>query len=276
MTGDLTLYAVWYRLKTYTITYAPGVNDGSVSNLPAAGTKTEDEPYLLSSMIPVREGYDFAGWSINGINKDYEANDAYDGNAPLTLYALWEAKTYGLTLRDNGVGTITVLRGGDPLVSGDAIRYGDVLDITAEPLNGYSTASFWCLVNGSIITTGDANQITTQLTVTGDAAVTLLDARSTEVRYTVKYDANGGTGSIADQTVNSADTTQLSDGTGFTKDHADLIGWATAPNGGVAYALGAVLTAPIAADGQTVTLYAVWQTHETYTVSYDPNGGPWT
>ena len=273
MTGDLTLYAVWYRLKTYTITYAPGVNDGSVSNLPAAGTKTEDEPYLLSSMIPVREGYDFAGWSINGINKDYEANDAYDGNAPLTLYALWEAKTYGLTLRDNGVGTITVLRGGDPLVSGDAIRYGDVLDITAEPLNGYSTASFWCLVNGSIITTGDANQITTQLTVTGDVAVTLLDARSTEVRYTVKYDANGGTGSVADQTVNSADTTQLSDGTGFTKDHADLIGWATAPNGGVAYALGAVLTAPIAADGQTVTLYAVWQTHETYTVSYDPNGG---
>ena len=273
MTGDLTLYAVWYRLKTYTITYAPGVNDGSVSNLPAAGTKTEDEPYLLSSMIPVREGYDFAGWSINGINKDYEANDAYDGNAPLTLYALWEAKTYGLTLRDNGVGTITVLRGGDPLVSGDAIRYGDVLDITAEPLNGYSTASFWCLVNGSIITTGDTNHITTQLTVTGDVAVTLLDARSTEVRYTVKYDANGGTGSIADQTVNSANTTQLSDGTGFTKDHADLIGWATAPNGGVAYALGAVLTAPIAADGQTVTLYAVWQTHETYTVSYDANGG---
>ena len=273
MTGDLTLYAVWYRLKTYTITYAPGVNDGSVSNLPAAGTKTENEPYLLSSMIPVREGYDFAGWSINGINKDYEANDAYDGNAPLTLYALWEVKTYGLTLRDNGVGTITVLRGGDPLVSGDAIRYGDVLDITAEPLNGYSTASFWCLVNGSIITTGDANQITTQLTVTGDAAVTLLDARSTEVRYTVKYDANGGTGSIADQTVNSADTTQLSDGAGFTKDHADLIGWATAANGGVAYALGAVLTAPIAADGQTVTLYAVWQTHKTYTVSYDANGG---
>ena len=148
-----------------------------------------------------------------------------------------------------------------------------MLDITAEPLNGYSTASFWCLVNGRIITTGDANHITTQLTVTGDVAVTLLDARSTEVRYTVKYDANGGTGSIADQTVNSVDTTQLSDGTGFTKDHADLIGWATAPNGGVAYALGAVLTAPIAADGQTVTLYAVWQTHETYTVSYDANGG---
>ena len=273
MTRNITIYAVWRQLKTYTITYDPGVNDGSVSNLPASGTKTEDETYVLSSMIPVREGYDFRGWSINGINKDYEANDAYDGNAPLTLYALWEAKTYGLTLSENGVGTITVRRGSDELVSGDAIRYGDVLDITATPPSGYSTAAFWCLVNGSIVTTGDASRITTQLTVTGDVAVTLLDARSTEVRYTVKYDANGGTGTIADQTVNSSDATQLRDGTGFTKDHAKLIGWATAANGGVAYALGETLTAPIAADSQTVTLYAVWQTDETYTVSYDPNGG---
>ena len=275
MTGDLTLYAVWYRLKTYTITYDPGVNDGSVSNLPVPGTKTEDEPYLISSMIPVREGYDFRGWStLKGGEANYPADGVYEENEPLTLYAVWEARTYGLTLRDNGVGTITVRRGSETLPDRSVISYGDVLDITAEPLNGYSTAAFWCLVNGSIVTTGDANQITTRLTVTGDVAVTLLDRRSTELRYTVKYDPNGGTGTIEDQTVKSTETTQLRDGTGFTKVHARIVGWNTAADGsGTGYALGAVLTAPIAADGQTVTLYAVWQADETYTVSYDPNGG---
>ncbi len=275
MTGDLTLYAVWYRLKTYTITYDPGVDDGSVSNLPASGTKTEDEPYLISSMTPVREGYDFRGWStMKGGEANYPADGVYEDNKPLTLYAVWEARTYGLTLRDNGVGTITVRRGSETLPDRSVISYGDVLDITAEPLNGYSTAAFWCLVNGSIVTTGDANQITTRLTVTGDVAVTLLDRRSTELRYTVKYDPNGGTGTIEDQTVKSTETTQLSDGAFFSKEHARIVGWNTAADGsGTGYALGAVLTAPIAADGQTVTLYAVWQTDETYTVSYDPNGG---
>lgn len=274
MTRNITLYAVWHRLETYTITYDPGINDGSVSNLPASGTKTEDEPYVLSSMIPVREGYDFRGWSINGINKDYEAGSVYEENADLTLYALWEAKAYGLTLNDNGVGTITVRRGSDELVSGDEIRYGDVLDITARPLSGYSTAAFYCLVNGTIVTTGDANQIITRLTVTGDVTVTLLDRRSTEVRYTVEYNANGGTGSITDQTVNSTETTKLSDGSGFSKEHARLIGWNTAADGtGMSYTPGEILKKPIAEDGQTVTLYAVWQAENTYTVTYDPNGG---
>lgn len=276
MTRSLTLYAVWQKLGTYTITYNSGVSDSSVSNLPPAGKKTEGELYILSSITPVREGYNFAGWSKNyGGEKDYEAEAVYNEDKDLTLYARWEAKSYRLYVYNSGAGTLGVTRNGQALSANDVIKYGDELTITAEPLTGYTTASFSLEVNGLPVTNEQNGVVTTDMNVVGDVTVALLDHRDSggEVRYTVKYDPNGGTGSIADQTVNSTKTTPLSDGTGFTKEHAKLIGWATAPNGGVAYAPGEILKKPIAEDGQTVTLYAVWKTDETYTVTYDPNGG---
>lgn len=277
MTRSLTLYAVWQKLGTYTITYNSGVSDSSVSNLPPAGKKTEGELYILSSITPVREGYNFAGWSKNyGGEKDYEAEAVYNEDKDLTLYARWEAKSYRLYVYNSGAGTLGVTRNGQALSANDVIKYGDELTITAEPLTGYTTASFSLEVNGLPVTNEQNGVVTTDMIVVGDVTVALLDHRGSggEVRYTVKYDPNGGTGSIADQTVNSTKTTPLSDGSGFSKEHARLIGWNTAADGtGTSYALGADITAPIASDGQTVTLYAVWKTDETYTVTYDANGG---
>ena len=68
-------------------------------------------------------------------------------------------------------------------------------------------------------------------------------------------------------------STPLYNGDNFRKDHATLIGWATAPNGGVVYALNHHLTTPLGEAGEIVTLYAVWKADDTYTVRYDPNGG---
>ena len=277
MTQNLTLYAVWQKLGTYTITYKSGVSDSSVSNLPPAGKKTEEEPYILSSITPVREGYNFAGWSKNyGGEKDYKAEAVYNEDKDLTLYAIWKAKSYRLYVYNSGAGTLGVTRNGQALSANDVIKYGDELTITAEPLTGYTTASFSLEVNGLPVTNEQNGVVTTDMTVVGDVTVALLDHRGSggEVRYTVEYNANGGTGSITDQTVNSTETTKLSDGSGFSKEHARLIGWNTAADGtGMSYTPGEILKAPIASDGQTVTLYAVWKTDETYTVTYDANGG---
>lgn len=277
MTQNLTLYAVWQKLGTYTITYKSGVSDSSVSNLPPAGKKTEGEPYILSSITPVREGYNFAGWSKNyGGEKDYKAEAVYNEDKDLTLYAIWKAKSYRLYVYNSGAGTLGVTRNDQALSANDVIKYGDELTITAEPLTGYTTASFSLEVNGLPVTNEQNGVVTTDMTVVGDVTVALLDHRGSggEVRYTVEYNANGGTGSITDQTVNSTETTKLSDGSGFSKEHARLIGWNTAADGtGMSYTPGEILKAPIASDGQTVTLYAVWKTDETYTVTYDANGG---
>lgn len=279
MVRDITLYAVWQKLGTYTITYESGVSDDSVSNLPPAGEKTEGVPYSLSRITPVREGYDFKGWSkYNGGEKDFNAGATYEDDKDLTLYAVWEAKSYKLYVYNSGAGTLTVTRNGQTLSTNDAIQYGDKLTITVEPLAGYTTASFSLEVNGLPVTTEQNGAVTTDVTVVGDVTVALLDRRSSggEVRYTIQYHANNGTNETKSQQQSSTSPEKLYDAAaaGFTKDHCTLIGWNTAADGtGTPYALGATLAAPIATDGGTVTLYAVWKTDETFAVVYDANGG---
>lgn len=84
--------------------------------------------------------------------------------------------------------------------------------------------------------------------------------------YTVKYNANGGSGAPSSQTKWKDQALTLSS-TKPTRTGHTFKGWATSASGSVAYAAGASYTANAA-----VTLYAVWQAN-TYTVKYDPNGG---
>lgn len=85
-------------------------------------------------------------------------------------------------------------------------------------------------------------------------------------KYTVKYNANGGSGAPSSQTKYYGKTLTLSKTkpphTGYT-----FKGWATSASGSVAYASGASYT-----TNASVTLYAVWQAN-TYTVKYNANGG---
>lgn len=84
--------------------------------------------------------------------------------------------------------------------------------------------------------------------------------------YTVKYNANGGSGAPSSQTKWKDQALTLSS-TKPTRTGYSFQGWATSASGSVAYAAGASYTANAA-----VTLYAVWKAN-TYTVSYNANGG---
>lgn len=83
-------------------------------------------------------------------------------------------------------------------------------------------------------------------------------------RYTVSYNANGGTGAPSSQKKWHGDTLTLSSTeptrTGYTFD-----GWATSKSGSKAYNPGASYTA-----NKNITLYAVWNI-KTYTVTYNVN-----
>lgn len=85
-------------------------------------------------------------------------------------------------------------------------------------------------------------------------------------KYTVSYNANGGSGAPSSQSKYYGKTLTLSSTkpsrTGYT-----FKGWATSASGSVAYASGASYTA-----NASVTLYAVWQAN-TYTIKYNANGG---
>jgi uncharacterized repeat protein (TIGR02543 family) len=85
--------------------------------------------------------------------------------------------------------------------------------------------------------------------------------------YTIKYNANGGSGAPGSQTKWKDQTLKLST-TKPTRTGYSFLGWSTSSSATSAtYAAGANYTANAAA-----TLYAVWKAN-TYTVSYNANGG---
>lgn len=85
--------------------------------------------------------------------------------------------------------------------------------------------------------------------------------------YTIKYNANGGSGAPSSQTKWKDQTLKLST-TKPTRTGYSFLGWSTSSSATSAtYAAGANYTANAAA-----TLYAVWKAN-TYTVSYNANGG---
>lgn len=84
--------------------------------------------------------------------------------------------------------------------------------------------------------------------------------------YTVKYNANGGSGAPSSQTKWYGTSLTLSN-TKPTRTGYTFKGWATSSGGSVSYASGASYT-----SNSSVTLYAVWQA-VTYAVKFNANGG---
>ncbi len=90
-------------------------------------------------------------------------------------------------------------------------------------------------------------------------------------KYSVKFNANGGTGSMSDQSIKYDVSTALSKNT-FTKEDARFLGWNTEANGsGTAYADGESVKLNVL-NTNKITLYAQWKPAK-YTVTFDANGG---
>lgn len=87
-------------LAKYTISY----NANGGSGAPSSQTKYYGKTLTLSTTKPTRTGYTFVGWakSSTATTKDYSAGGSYTTNASDTLYAVWSANKYTITLDANG------------------------------------------------------------------------------------------------------------------------------------------------------------------------------
>lgn len=119
-----------------------------------------------------------------------------------------------------------------------------------------------CTVTG--LTNGTS--YTFSSTATGVGGTSEASASSNSVTpgpaQTVTFDANGGTGTMSNQTASSA--TALTNN-GFTRSGFTFAGWSTSPNGSVEYAQGASF--PFSAS---VKLYAVWTSNSTASLVTSP------
>lgn len=88
--------------------------------------------------------------------------------------------------------------------------------------------------------------------------------------FTVKFGANGGTGTMPAQSI-ICDTAAALRANAFTKSGCLFLGWAKSASGAVAYANKAKVK-NLAAAGKAVTLYAKWAVAKYY-VKFKANGG---
>ncbi len=89
-----------WQANTYTVTY----NANGGSDAPTAQTKTHGVTLTLSTIKPTRAGYTFKQWNTasNGSGTGIAAGGAYTLENNRTLYAIWTANSYTLTVNPNG------------------------------------------------------------------------------------------------------------------------------------------------------------------------------
>lgn len=78
------------------------------------------------------------------------------------------------------------------------------------------------------------------------------------VEYSIKYNSNGGSGTMADSSHTYGVAKALT-ANSFTKNGYDFIGWATTPSGEVVYEDKEVVDNLTTTDGAVINLYAVWE-----------------
>ena len=249
-----TLYAVWEsNVKTYTVSY----NANGGSGAPASQTKTHGVALTLRTTTPTRTGYTFKGWSTSSsaTSATYSAGGSFSTNANTTLYAVWAKTTYTVSYNANG---------GSGAPAAQTKTYGVTLSLSSTK----PTRSGYTFMGWSTSSSATSASYSSGGSYTANASATLYAVW--KKNYTIKYDANGGSGAPANQT-KLHDVTLTLSSTKPTRSGYTFLGWARSSSATTAaYAAGGSFT-----ENSNASFWAVWQKNAptTYTVSYNANGG---
>ena len=239
--GYLTLYAVWNQ-NAYTVSY----NANGGSGAPASQTKYHGTALTLRSTVPTRSGYKFLGWSTSSTatSPTYTAGGSYTANANATLYAVWEKNPTQYTVSYSANGG-----SGAPASQTKSENVAITLSSTKPTRSGYTFLGWSTSSTATSPTYYPGSSYTTNASATLYAVWEKLPET-----YTIKYNANGGTGAPATQTKTEDVNITLSS-TKPTRSGYKFLGWSTSSTATSAtYQSGATYS-----TNASVTLYAVWR-----------------
>lgn len=244
-----------------TITYDANGGTGA----PAPTEKNRGSTAYLSSTRPTKAGYQFAGWaeSPDAATAQYQPGSSYTKDEDITLYAVWKANTYSIRFYAND--------GTQASVTQSSLKYDVAYTLRANTFQrtGYVFLGWAKTANGQVIYTDQAE--IQNLTQTNNATVALY-AQWQANRYQVRFDLNGGSGTVNPISAEYGKTYSLPNAAPARAGYT-LSGWNTKADGkGTGYALDAQISNLTAEDGGSVTLYAVWKAN-TYSIRYYANDG---
>ena len=243
--ATVLLYAIWNRADV-PVTLYPGEG---VSVTPTSVRVAVGDTWVLPT--PERTGHAFSGWYTEAAGGELIENGSVVASTSVTaLYAHYAPNEYTVAFAGNGA---------TGSMSAQAFSYDEAKALAANAFvrKGHSFLGWGWAATDEAAAFADG-EIVSNLTAVADATVTL-HALWSPNSYTIRFDRNGGQGSMSAQTM-VYDTPATLSANAFTRGAEGtftFLGWATAADGSVTYADGATVT-NLATEG-TVTLYAVWE-----------------
>ena len=285
--GTVNLYAKWTPW-TYNIKYDQNVKSTSssktVTDMPAAQTKTQEIDVTLSSMTPKRNGYIFAGWStsVNG-SVEYKPGSRFtkdlDSNgASITLYAVWTPWKYKVQY-DKNVSADSSSQAVSNMPTDQTKTEEVVLTLSSNKpsRNGYIFNGWQAQINGKAVDYQPGAKLSYDVD-DKDGSTIILKAQWTPWKHTVHYDKNVPANSSSQTVTNMPeDQTKTFDeklnlSTKIPKREGyNFVGWL------LEYGTAIAVVSPGTAyerdqNGGTYVLKAQWEPWK-HTVHYDANGG---
>lgn len=213
-----------------------------------------------------RSGYTLSGWATtSGGTSSYDPGDSYTPTSNgVTLYAVWTPNTYTVTFDANGGNVTTTSK----TVTYDS-TYGDLPTPTRS---GYTFAGWYTAKsNGTQVTSSTTVSITTNQT---------LYAIWSSFSYTIIYDKNGATSGSMNNSTHTYGTGSILSKNTYTYPGYNFMGWSNSASGAViCNDQGAAPDYLITAQGQTLTLYAIWSQNSPWTLCqvriYNSETGKW-
>ena len=251
----IMLYAQWKPI-TYNVKYdGNGATSGSMSN----SSHTYDVSKTLSANGYTRTGYTFNGWNTKAdgsgtaySNQQSVRNLANTQDARITLYAQWKPITYTIEYVGNGATNNVSAYISTHTYDTPSNLLKNKYTRTGYEFNGWNTKR-----DGSGKSFKDEESI---LNLISSPIIIELYAQWKPITYNIKFDANGGTGTMQNMTgVEYDKETQLITNN-FEREDYIFKEWNTKADGsGITYFDQAKVINLTSIKNGTVILYAQWR-----------------
>ncbi|MCD7825879.1 MAG: InlB B-repeat-containing protein, partial [Clostridiaceae bacterium] len=250
----------------YRVYYSSGYTPNAVVYVPAGTTiKLSDFSFTVS------EGYSWSsskGWQYYSTGREsgyYKKTDTFtmpSKNANLIPYGITANFYYVYYYANSGSGSMSY----------QTMTYDTAEKLTANAYTrtGYTFQGWTTASSSSAVTYADQESVVNLSSKSGDTV--RLYAVWKANSYTVKYNANGGSGTMLDMAM-TYDTAATLTANAFSRKGYTFQGWSTKADATEAtYTDQASVKNLSSTSDDVVTLYAVWDAN-TYTVKYNANGG---
>ncbi len=249
---NMTVKALW-SVVTYTVLF----NANAGSNPPESQDKIYRQDLTLTDEKPTRAGYTFRNWNTkaDGSGTSYDPGAIYSENSAVTLYAQWDINNYTAWFAANGGSFESGTTESKSVTYGSAITADDIPVPVKDGFDFLGWSRNYDAVSAESLGTMDS--------VYGVAFFAVWSKK----KYSIEYNANGGSGAPDAQTKTyNSDVILASDVP--TREDYIFVGWGTSSTATSAkYQPGDTYS-----ENRSQVLYAVWAATD-YTIEYDANGG---